>query len=72
MWTGLTDSPGVTVELDEPGMIGVPGVVTVPGLPGVVGGTEYRVPDPVPGPGVTGHVQSTLVCRPVTAEPTLS
>ena len=50
MWTGLTDSPGVTVELGEPGMIGVPGVVTVPGLPGVVSGTEHRVP----GPGVTG------------------
>ena len=55
MWTGLTDSPGVTVELGEPG------VVTVPGLPGVVGGTEHRVPVPVngpllglPGPGVTG------------------
>ena len=46
MWTGLTDLPSVTVELGEPGMIGV---VTVPG---VVGGTEHRVP--VPGPGVTG------------------
>ena len=45
MWTGLTDSPGVTVELGDPGVIGVPGVVTVPGLPGVVGGTEHRVPD---------------------------
>ena len=36
-----------------------PGVVGVPGLPGVVGGTEHRVPviGPVPdlpGPGVTG------------------
>ena len=58
MWTGLTDSPGVTVELGEPGVIGV---VTVPGLPGVVGGTEHRVPVPVngplpglPGSGVTG------------------
>ena len=53
MWTGLTDLPGVTVELGEPG------VVTVPGLPSVVGGTEYRVPvnGPLPGlpcPGVTG------------------
>ena len=55
MWTGLTDSPGVTIELGEPGMIGV---VTVPGLPSVV--------------GATGHVQSTLVGRPVTAESTLS
>ena len=44
MWTGLTDSPGVTVELGVPGMIGMPGVVTVPGLPGVVGRTEHRVP----------------------------
>ena len=44
MWTGLTDSPGVTVELGEPGMIGMPGVVTVPCLPGVVGETEHRVP----------------------------
>ena len=40
-------------------MIGLPGVVTVPGLPGVFGGTEYRVPVPeyrvpVPGPSVTG------------------
>ena len=68
MWTGLTDSPGVTVELGEPGVIGVPGVVTVPGLPSVVGGTEHRVPvsvnGPFPGllgPGVTRHVQSTLV-----------
>ena len=52
MWTGLTDSPGVTVELGEPGMIGMPSVVTVLGLPGVVGGTEHRVP--VPGPSVTG------------------
>ena len=43
MWTGLTDSPGVTVELGEPGMIGMHGVVTVPGSPGVVGGTEHRV-----------------------------
>ena len=54
MWTGLTDSPGVTVELGEPGMIEMPGVVTVPCLPGVVGGTEHRVPGPgtgVPGPG---------------------
>ena len=42
MWTGLTDSPGVTVELGEPGVIGV---VTVPG---VVGGTG------LPGSGVTG------------------
>ena len=59
MWTGLTDSPGVTVELGEPGVIGVPGVVTVPGLPGVVGGTEHRVP--VPGTGqwtVTGFTGS--------------
>ena len=39
-----TDSPGVTVELGKPGVIGVPGVVTVPSLPGVVGGTEHRVP----------------------------
>ena len=38
MWTGLTDSPGVTVEHGEPG---VPGAVTVPA---VVGGTEHRVP----------------------------
>ena len=56
MWTGLTDSPGVTVELSEPGMIGMPGVVTVPCLPGVVGGTEHRVPGHgigVPRPGVT-------------------
>ena len=49
MWTGLTASPGVTVELGESGMIGMPGVVTVPGLPSVAGGTEHRVP----GPGVT-------------------
>ena len=49
MWTGLTDSPGVTVELSEPGMIGVPGVVTVPGLPGVVGGTDHQVPGPGTG-----------------------
>ena len=49
MWTGLTNLPGVTVELGEPGMIGMPGVVTVPGLPSVVGGTEHWVP----GPGVT-------------------
>ena len=49
MWTGLTDSPGVTVELGGPGMIGMPGVVTVPGLPGVVGGTEHRVPGPSTG-----------------------
>ena len=67
MWTGLTDSPGVTVELGVPGVIGEPGVATVPGLPGVVGGTEHRVPvngplPGLPGPGVTGHVQSTLVC----------
>ena len=54
MWTGLTDSPGVTTELGEPGMIGVPGVVTVPGLPGVVGGTEHWVPGPGTGPGVIG------------------
>ena len=55
MWTGLTDSPGVTVELGEPGMIGMPGVVTVPGLPGVVDGTQHRVPGPgVPCPG-TGY-----------------
>ena len=46
MWTGLTNSPGVTVELGEPGVIGGPGVVTVPGLPGVVGGTEHWVPGP--------------------------
>ena len=60
MWTGLTDSPGVTVE---PCVIDVPGVVTVPGLPGVVGGTGHRIPVRVPvigpvqglpGPGVTG------------------
>ena len=44
MWTGLTDSPGVTVELGEPGMIGMPGVVTEPGLPGVVGRPEHPVP----------------------------
>ena len=68
MWTGLTHLTGVTVELGKPGMIGVPGVVTVPGLPGVVGGTEHRVP----GPGVTGHVQNTLVGWLVTAEQTLS
>ena len=61
MWTGLTDSPSVTVELGEPGMIGMPGVVTVPGLPGVVGRTKHRVPStgsryrvPVPGTDVTG------------------
>ena len=57
MWTGLTDSLGVTVELGEPGMIGMPGVVTVPCLPGVVGGTEHRVPSHgtgVPGTSVTG------------------
>ena len=36
-------SPGVTVELGEPGMIGMPDVVTVPGLPGVVRGTDHRV-----------------------------
>ena len=59
MWTGLTDSPGVTIELGEPGVIDVPGVVSVPGLPGVVGGTEHRVPVNglllgLPGPGVTG------------------
>ena len=57
MLTGLTESPGVTVEPGEPGVIGLQGVVTVPCLPGVVGGTEYRVPVPVdrplPGPGVT-------------------
>ena len=56
MWTGLTDSPGVTVVLGEPGMISMPGVVTVPCLPGVVGGAEHRVPDTgsryrEPGPG---------------------
>ena len=59
MWTGLTDSPSVTVELGEPGVISVPDVVTVPCLLGVVGGTEHRVqvnrPLPgLPGPGVTG------------------
>ena len=37
----MTESPGVTGE---------PGVVVAPGLPGLVGGTEPRVP----GPG-TGH-----------------
>ena len=46
MLTGLTDSPGVTVELGEPGMIGVSGVVIVPGLPGVVGDPEHLVPGP--------------------------
>ena len=58
VWTGLTDSPGVT---DEPGVIGVPGVVTAPSLPGVISGTEHRVPGtgsriPVIGPvlGFTG------------------
>ena len=50
VWTGLTDLPGVTIELGEPSMIGMPGVVTVPCLTGVVGETEHRVP----GPGVTG------------------
>ena len=79
MWTGLTESSGVTVEPGEPGVIGLPGVATVPCLPCVVGDTGYRVPVPVdrplpglPGPGVTRHVQSTLVDRQVTAEPTLS
>ena len=52
----MTESPGVTGE---------PGVVVAPGLPGVVGGTESRVPGtgsryrvpvikPESGPGVTG------------------
>ena len=49
----------MTVELGEPGVIGV---VTVLGLPGVVSGTEHQVPVPgtgqrtvlgLPGPGVT-------------------
>ena len=69
------------VELGEPSMIGVPGVVTVPGLPGLVGGTEhrvsgpgteFRVPVPSTGSRCDGHVQRTLVGRPVTNEPTLS
>ena len=72
MWTGLIKSTGVTVEPGEPGVIGLSGVVTVPCLPGVVGETEYRVPVDRPLPGLPGHVQSTLVGRPVTAEPTLS
>ena len=61
MLTGLTESPGVTVEPGEPGVIGLPDVVTVPCLPGVLGGTQYREPVPVdrplpglPGPSVTG------------------
>ena len=80
MLTGLTESLDVTVEPGEPGVIGLPGVVTVPWLPGVVGGTEYRIPDPGSRsmdryrvywvPAWPGHVQSTLVGRPVTAEPT--
>ena len=37
----------------NPGVISVPGVVSVPGLPGVVGGTDHRIPG-LPGPGVTG------------------
>ena len=50
----------MTVELGEPGVIGVPGVVTVPGLPGVV-----------PGPGlgqwtVTGFTGSR--CDPACSE----
>ena len=49
MWTGLTDSPIVTAELGEPGMIVMPCVVTVPRLPGVVGGTEHQVPSPGTG-----------------------
>ena len=60
MLTGLTESPGVTVEPVEPSVIGLPDVVTVPCLPGVLGGTEYRVPvdrplPGLPGPGVTGE-----------------
>ena len=64
----------MTAEPGEPGVIGLPGVATVPCLPGVVGETEYRSIDRyrvLPGPGVTGRVQSTLVGRLVTAEPTL-
>ena len=75
MWTGLTDSPGVTVEPGEPGVIGVPSEVSVPGLPGVVGGTGHRVPvpgtGPVPGPGVTGTCSEYTGRLTVTAEPTL-
>ena len=44
----MTESPGVTGEPGEPG------VVVVPGLPSVFGGTEYRVP--VRG---TGHWTGT-------------
>ena len=67
MLTGLTESPGVTVEPGEPGVIGLPDVVTVPCLPGVLGGTEYRVPvnrllPGLPGPGVTG-ASSELTSR---------
>ena len=46
MLTGLTESPGVTVESVEPGVMGLPDVVTVPCLPGVFGGAEYRVTGP--------------------------
>ena len=82
MWTGPTNAPGVTGEpgvTGAPGEPGVVGVVGVPGLPSVVGGTGYRVP--VPGtshyrdnrvPVLPVHVQTALVGRPVTAEPTLS
>ena len=49
----------MTVELGEPGVIGVPVVVTVPGLPGVVRGTEHWVPGPGPGQWtVTGFTGS--------------
>ena len=65
MKTGLTESPGVTKSPGVTGKPGAPGVVVAPGLPGVVGGTEskipgtgtrYRVPviKPEPGPGMTG------------------
>ena len=71
MWTGLTESPGVTVEPGT-GRSVCPVCSLYPVYPvcSVEPSTRYRAP--VPGPGVTGHVQSTLVGRPDTAEPTLS
>ena len=73
----------MTVELGEPGVIGVPGMVTVPRLPGVVGGTEHRVPGTGQrtGTGLTGSrcdrgmfrvhwsVDRRLLNRPFRREP---
>ena len=50
MNTGLTESSGVTESPGMTGKPGAPGVVIAPGLPGVVDGTESRIP----GTG-TGH-----------------